>query len=327
MSEMRRLGKSGPYVSAMGLGCFGMSGAYGAADRQEAMATIHRAVELGYSLLDTADVYGGGNNEILVGEAIRTFRQQIVLSTKVGFVWDREGRVVARDGTPAHIRQACDESLRRLGTDVIDVYYLHRVDPNVPVEESFGAMADLVRAGKVRYLGLSELDAEGIRRAHRVHPVTALQSEFSLWSRSPEWEVLPTCRELGIGLVAFSPLGRGFLAGALLHSELSANDFRNALPRFQSSNLDRNRAILKPVLEAAANRHCTTAQVALAWVLSRGNDIIAIPGAKRRTHLEENWQALDITLSDAEKQLLEEAFAEEQLAGNRYPENSIFHPN
>ncbi|MBF6170755.1 aldo/keto reductase [Nocardia blacklockiae] len=319
MIATRKLGEL--TVGAQGLGCMGMSSAYGVRDNDdEAIATIHRALDLGVTLLDTANVYGAGVNEELVGRAISDRRDQAVLATKFGIVWGEDGSMSAR-GDAAYVRQCADESLARLGVDHIDLYYQHRVDPNVPVEETWGALSELVTAGKVRYLGISEASPETIRRAHAVHPVTALQSEWSLWTRDIESEVVATCRELGIGIVPFSPLGRGFLTGAITSTaDLPADDMRRRLPRFADGNIDRNLALVAALRELAAEKGVTAGQLALAWVQSRGADVVPIPGTKRRTYLEQNVAAVDIALTAADLARIEAAAPAEAVAGARYPE-------
>ncbi|MCM6775316.1 aldo/keto reductase [Nocardia sp. CDC159] len=299
----------------------GMSHAYGVrGDDQESIATIHRALDLGVTLLDTADVYGNGENEELVGRAIAGRRDQVVLATKFGIVWSDRGPAEAR-GDAAYVRQCVDASLARLGVDHIDLFYQHRVDPNVPVEETWGALSELVQAGKVRYLGISEASADTIRRAHTVHPVTALQSEWSLWTRDIEAEVLPTCRELGIGIVPFSPLGRGMLTGAIASAaDLPADDFRRRLPRFSEDNLDRNLTLVEELRKLAAEKGVTAGQLALAWVQHQGADVVPIPGTKRRTYLEENVAAAEIELSEQDLARIETAAPVEAVAGARYPE-------
>jgi aryl-alcohol dehydrogenase-like predicted oxidoreductase len=300
----------------------GMSAWYGPTDDEESIATIHRALELGIDFLDTADVYGQGANEELVGRAIAGRRDEVVLATKFGNRWFDDGTRTI-DGSPAYVREAIDASLRRLNVDYVDLYYQHRVDANTPIEETVGAMAELVAAGKVRHLGLSEAGPETIRRANAVHPVTALQSEWSLWTRDPEAQVLPTVRELGIGFVAYSPLGRGFLAGRFSSpEELTDDDFRRHHPRMQGENFEQNRAPADHVRELAEEKGCTPAQLALAWVLSRGDDVVPIPGTKRRTYLEQNAAAGDITFTDAELQRLDEAFPPGAAAGQRYADMS-----
>ena len=314
-------------VSAMGLGCMGMTWAYGAtdADRDEGLATIHRALDLGITFLDTADVYGPHTNERLVGEAIAGRRDQVVLATKFGIVrspGDAANAGQTRlNGRPEYVRQACDASLQRLGVDYIDLYYQHRVDPQTPIEETVGAMKELVQAGKVRHLGLSEASPEMIRRAHAVHPITALQSEYSLWTRDPEEKVLATIRELGIGFVPFSPLGRGFLSGAIKSlQEIGPNDFRRTLPRFTEENFQRNLRLVAKIEELAAAKGITPAQLALAWVLAQGDDIVPIPGTRRRSRLDENAAAVDVQLTTQE--LAEIASAVPAAVGARYPEQA-----
>ncbi|EHN09057.1 Aldo-keto reductase [Patulibacter medicamentivorans] len=314
------LGTQGLAVSRLGLGCMGMSEFYGESDQAESVATIHRALELGVSFLDTADMYGYGANEELVGRAIADRRDQVVLATKFGNVRNpddpRDRRI---DGSPDYVRQACDASLRRLGVDHVDLYYQHRVDPRTPIEETVGAMAELVQAGKVRYLGLSEASAETIRRAHAVHPISALQTEYSIWTRDLEDEILPTLRELGIGLVPYSPLGRGFLTGGIRSlDDLDEDDFRRNNPRFQGENLRANIAIVERIDALAAEKGATAAQVALAWVLAQGDDVVPIPGTKRRSYLEQNVGALAVDLSEDELATLSGVAAQ----GERYPDMS-----
>jgi aryl-alcohol dehydrogenase-like predicted oxidoreductase len=323
--QERTLGTEGLLSSAQGLGCMGMSEFYGSADEVEAIATIHRALDLGVTLLDTADMYGHGDNEQLVGKAIADRREQVVLATKFGIMRDREDpsrRGI--NGRPEYVHAACDASLRRLAVDHIDLYYQHRVDQGVQIEETVGAMAELVEAGKVRYLGLSEASAESIRRAHAVHPVSALQSEYSLWSRDIEQDVLPTVRELGIGLVAYSPLGRGFLTGRIKRPEdLGEDDFRRHHPRFQGENLERNLELVERVRELATEHDCTPGQLALAWVLHRGEDVVPIPGTKRRSYLEENVAAGEISLSDEDLRRIDEVAPAGAAAGPRYADMSF----
>jgi aryl-alcohol dehydrogenase-like predicted oxidoreductase len=322
--ETRRLGTRGLEVSALGLGCMGMSEFYGTTDEAEAIATIHRALELGITFLDTADVYGTGANEQLVGKAIQGRRDAVVVATKFGNVRGPKGEPLGISGKPDYVRSACEASLERLGVETIDLYYQHRVDLETPIEETVGAMAELVQEGKVRQLGLSEASAATIRRAHAVHPITALQTEYSLWTRDPEPEILPTVRELGIGFVAYSPLGRGFLAGRIRSPEdLEATDFRRRGPRFQAENLERNLELVAQVEELAEEKGVTPSQLALAWVLSRGDDVVPIPGTKRRTYLEENVAALEVELSDEELERLDRAFPPGAAAGDRYPDMSI----
>jgi len=318
--ERRRLGDL--EVSAQGLGCMGMSAWYGPTDEQESIATIHRALELGIDFLDTADVYGQGANEELVGKAIAGRREEVVLATKFGNRWFEDGTRTI-DGSPEYVREAIDASLRRLNVDYVDLYYQHRVDANTPIEETVGAMAELVAAGKVRHLGLSEAGAQTIRRAQAVHPITALQSEWSLWTRDPEAEVLPTVRELGIGFVAYSPLGRGFLAGRFSSpGELAEDDFRRRHPRMSGENFERNRELAERVRELAEEKGCTPAQLALAWVLSRGDGVVPIPGTKRRTYLEQNAAASELELTEDELERLDEAFPPGAAAGDRYADMS-----
>ena len=321
--ETRRLGTQGLEVSALGLGCMGMSEFYGTADEGEAIATIHRALELGITLLDTADMYGPFTNEQLVGKAIADRRDQVVLATKFGNMRGAQGEFLGVNGSPEYVRSSCESSLSRLGVETIDLYYQHRVDLETPIEETVGAMAELVQEGKVRFLGLSEAGAETIRCAHAVHPISALQSEYSLWTRDPDPEILPTVRELGIGFVAYSPLGRGFLSGRIRSvDDLEATDFRRRGPRFQEENLRQNLELVAEVEGLAADKGITPSQLALAWVLSRGDDIVPIPGTKRRSYLEENAAAVYVELSPAELERLERVFPVGAAAGDRYPDMS-----
>ena len=307
-------------VSAQGLGCMGMSQSYGEADQAEAEATLLRALDLGITFFDTADVYGAGHNEELVGRVLKPHRDRIELATKFAIRPGEGGKLMGVRGDAAYVKEACDASLKRLGTDVIDLYYMHRLDPNVPIEETVGAMAELVTEGKVRHLGLCEVSSKTIRRAHEVHPITAIQSEYSLWTREVEDHVLPACRELGIGFVPFSPLGRGFLTGAVKKDDLGKGDLRKMLPRFSDDNFDANRALVTAVEEMASARGVTAGQIALAWVMARGDHIVPIPGTKRRTYLEENAEADAIVLSAEDLGELDAIFARDAVTGERYPQ-------
>jgi aryl-alcohol dehydrogenase-like predicted oxidoreductase len=321
--QTRTLGLKGPTVSALGLGCMGMSEFYGGRDDTESVATIHRALDLGVTFFDTSDAYGPHTNEELVGRAIAGRRDQVVLATKFGIVRDQDDPTARGvNGRPEYVRQAAEGSLRRLGVDHIDLYYQHRVDPDTPIEETIGAMAELVQEGKVRHLGMSEAGPETLRRASAVHQITALQTEYSLWSRDPEDEILPTCRELGIGFVAYSPLGRGFLTGAIRSiDDLAQDDYRRSSPRFQGENFDRNLALVGTIQELAADKAVTPAQLALAWVMAQGEDIVPIPGTKRRERLDENVGAVDVELSDDELRQIADALPE--TSGERYPEQMM----
>jgi aryl-alcohol dehydrogenase-like predicted oxidoreductase len=323
--ESRNLGNRGLKVSALGLGCMGMSEFYGSTDDQESLATIDRALELGIDFLDTADVYGPFKNEELVGKAIRGRRDKFIIATKFGIVRD-PNNAAARgvSGKPDYVRKSCEASLKRLGIDAIDLYYQHRVDPDTPIEETVGAMAELVKDGKVRYLGLSEAGAQTLRRAVKVHPIAALQSEYSLWTREPEDEILPTCRELGIGFVAYSPLGRGFLTGQIKKFEdLETGDYRRNSPRFQGANFQANLDLVDRVREIAAERNCQPSQLALAWVLAQGKDIVPIPGTKRRTYLEENVGAMNVHLTPDDLRQIAEVMPQGAATGPRYPETMM----
>jgi aryl-alcohol dehydrogenase-like predicted oxidoreductase len=323
--EERRLARNGPEVSALGLGCMGMSEFYGARDDAESIATIHRSIDLGITFLDTADVYGYGDNEILVGKAIRGTRNKVFLATKFGIVRSKtDPHVRGVNGSAEYVRSACDASLKRLGVDAIDLYYQHRVEPNVPIEETVGAMAGLVRAGKVRHLGLSEASAQTIRRAHKVHPIAALQTEYSLWTRDPEDEILPTTRQLGVAFVGYSPLGRGFLTGQIKRFEdFAPDDYRRNSPRFQGEHFQKNLELAQRVEQIAKEKKCTASQLALAWLLAQGDDIIPIPGTKRRKYLEENAGALIVKLTHQDLHRIDEVAPHGVAAGNRYPETMM----
>jgi aryl-alcohol dehydrogenase-like predicted oxidoreductase len=320
----RTLGKTGLRVSAIGLGCMGMSEFYGTTDETESVATIHRALDQGVNFLDTSDAYGLGRNEELVGRALRGRREQAVVATKFGIVRSSEGRWQGVNGRPDYVRRCCEESLRRLGLETIDLYYLHRVDPEVPIEETVGAMARLAEEGKIRHLGLSEAAAPTLRRAAAAHPITALQTEYSLWTRDPEGEILATCRKLGIGFVAYSPLGRGFLTGRIRNqSDLEPSDYRRNSPRFQGENLNRNLRIVEGIEQVAREEHCSLAQLALAWLLAQGEDIVPIAGTKRRKYLDENTRAVGTRLSPAGLARLDQAAPRGAASGTRYPEDAL----
>jgi aryl-alcohol dehydrogenase-like predicted oxidoreductase len=322
--ETRTLGSSALQVSALGLGCMGMSEFYGPRDETESIAVVHRAIDLGITFLDTADIYGQGRNEELVGRALQGRRNQVVLATKFGNVRGQDGSFIGVNGKPEYVRSACEASLRRLDVDVIDLYYQHRVDPNTPIEDTVGAMASLIREGKVRFLGLSEAGPETIRRAQAVHPIAALQTEYSLWSRDPENEILPVIRELGIGFVAYSPLGRGFLSGRIRRIEdLAPDDWRRNTPRFQGENLERNLQLVAEIESIAREKQCTPSQLALAWVLAQGKDIVPIPGTKRTRYLEENVTAVQVRLSPEDLARINRALPHGAASGARYPEAAM----
>lgn len=322
--QTRKLGRQGLEVSALGLGCMGMSEFYGSPDEADSVATINRALDLGVTFLDTADMYGVGANEELVGRVVRERREWVVVATKFGNVRSPDGSFKGVNSHPDYVRAACDASLKRTGLEVIDLYYQHRVDPNVPIEDTVGTMAELVRAGKVKYLGLSEAAPATIRRAHAVHPITAVQTEYSLWSRDVEADILPTCRELGIGFVPYSPLGRGFLTGQIkTPDDLDQDDSRRNHPRFQGEAFSKNLDLVSAIGEMAAEKSCTPAQLALAWVLTQGDDIVPIPGTKRRRYLEDNLGALNVQLTEADLNRIDEILPPGAAEGMRYPQTSM----
>ncbi len=322
--QQRYLGQQGLKVSALGLGCMGMSEFYGSKDDDTSIQTIEYAIDLGINFFDTADMYGTGHNETLLGRALKGRRDKVVLATKFSILRGRDGSFTGVSGRPEYVKKACDESLKRLGVDTIDLYYQHRVDSGTPIEETVGAMADLVKAGKVRYLGLSEAAPQTIRRAHKVHPISALQTEYSLWTRDVEKEILATCRELGIGFVPYSPLGRGFLTGRIKGPEdLEQSDYRRASPRFEQENLKANLAIIKRLDEIASQKHCTLAQLALAWLLAQGEDIVPIAGTKRIQYLDDNVQALKVRLSAKDLELIDRAVPPDAARGARYPAQAM----
>jgi len=318
--QYRRLGKSSLVVSALGLGCMGMSQSYGTPDDAESLATLNHAIDRGITMLDTADMYGGGTNEELLSQILAKRRNEVILATKFGNMRQPDGRFLGVNGKPEYVQQACEESLKRLRISTIDLFYLHRVDTGTPIEDTVGAMARLIEQGKVRYLGLSEAGAKTIRRAHAIYPITALQSEYSLWTRDPEGEILGTCRELGIGFVPYSPLGRGILTGQVKSGEFGPKDFRRISPRFQGDNFQKNLSLVTRVEQIASEKRCTPAQLALAWVLAQGDDIVPIPGTKRRTYLDQNLGALEVTLTPSDLRRLDEAFPRGVAVGARYPD-------
>jgi len=318
--QYRRLGKSSLVVSALGLGCMGMSQSYGTPDDAESVATLNHAINKGITMLDTADMYGGGANEELLAPVLAKRRNEVILATKFGNMRQPDGRFLGVNGRPEYVQEACEASLKRLKISTIDLFYLHRVDTSTPIEDTIGAMARLIEQGKVRYLGISEAGAKTIRRAHATYPLTTLQSEYSLWTRDPEGEILSTCRELGIGLVPYSPLGRGFLTGQVKSADFGPKDFRRISPRFQGENFQKNLELVQRIEKIAAEKGCTPAQLALAWVLAQGPDIVPIPGTKRRTYLDQNLGALEVTLTPADLKTLDGIAPRGSAIGARYPE-------
>ena len=320
--KYKKLGNTQENLSAIGLGCMGMSYAYGTRDDDESIATLHKALDLGVNFWDTADMYADGDNERLISKVLAPNRDKIFIATKFGFIWREDGTNYL-DGSPKHMREAVDKSLQRLGIETIDLYYAHRIDPNIPVEEMVGAMADLVKQGKVRYLGLSEASPASIRRAHAVHPISALQTEYSILTRDPEKEIIPVCRELNISFIPFSPLARGLVTNTINAETMPADDFRRTLPRFNDEHFENNQQLAKAFAAFANGKNCTPAQLALAWVLAQGEDIIPIPGTKRRKYLQENVDALEVTITSEDKKAIEDLLAKYSNTGNRYTEGAL----